>query len=497
MLKDAQVGGARFSYDALESDGKRKSVGRRTPREDFYTRDTKRRGLQANAGDLYRNLSIFGWMVRRHLDYVARFKFYSRTGNEDLDARLQELMKRDSVPSRLDVARKFGREKMFRLAELRRTLDGDTYLMKLARMRLQGIRGDLVRNPPDQNADDTWIDGHRINEAGATSAVAIYKRSKAYSGEGFSRVVPASNVFHYGYFDNYANDQTRGVSPVVAALNPLRDVYENFSFALAKAKIGQLFALAIYQEGQDSALPLGPAPNDDAPDDQDGDHVEDVESRGFEAFVKSDLRFLDLEPHEKAEIIESKTPAQELQTFTVQVMQCGLTALDIPYSFFDSSHSNFFGSRAAWNQYERSTLDKRDDQIELRRQFTLWKYRGWIIDGSLELPTGWTIFDLPFEWTAQGVPWWKPVEEVKGATMAIAGGLDNPQRVCMSTGTEFRENVDKIAEAQNYAESKGVSISWDGSSPPENPAPTSSEQTEDDDGSSSVTVDETGNLWLT
>jgi len=134
---------ARFSYDALKPDKKRKSISSKVPREDAFAKGSKRRNLQANASDLSRNLALAGWMVRRHLDYVSQFAFYSRnqTGSDDavgkdLDDQIQALMIEDSIPSRTDVANRFGREKMFRLAETRRVLDGDTYLLKLANMKL-------------------------------------------------------------------------------------------------------------------------------------------------------------------------------------------------------------------------------------------------------------------------------------------------------------------------------------------------------------------------
>ncbi len=37
-------------------------------------------------------------------------------------------------------------------------------------------------------------------------------------------------------------------------------------------------------------------------------------------------------------------------------------ALDIPYTFFDESHTNFSGLRGSWLQYERAAIDKRSDQ---------------------------------------------------------------------------------------------------------------------------------------
>ena len=454
--------GSRFEYDALKGAGKRKQAATAGFREDTYTKGAKHRQLQGNAADLARNLSLASWMVRRHLDYVSQFEFRPRNENESIDEQLEQLMLEDSTPQSFDVAGKFGREKMFRLAEHRRVLDGDTLLVKLADGRLQGLQADLLRDPDDVRGGDTWITGVKIDSVGRPLKFGIYGR-QAYTGVNYVRQLDAANCIHYGFFERYAADQVRGVSPIVAALNPLRDVYENFNYALLKAKVSQLFALAFMREGEDSPFAI----DDDltGSHDPDADHV--AEPRGFQAFVKSDTRYVDMAPGEKVEVIESRTPSSEFQSFTNLVIQVALKALDIPYSFYDESHTNFFGSRAAWLHYERSCKDKRDDQIAMRQQYTSWKLALWVQSGRLTLPTGMQLSDIRYEWVPRGMPWWDPAKEIAGQVQAIAAGLDTPQRICKMTGSDYYENIEEIAKASSYADGLGVQVTWEpGSSVP-------------------------------
>ena len=445
-----------FGYDALEPQGRRKKISRAVYREDYHTRGNKHRGLQASSADLVRNMSLAGWMVRRHLDYVAQFEFHGRNDDESINRQIEQLMLEDSRPSRADISGRFTREKLFRLAEARRVLDGDTLLVKLRDGRMQGIQADLVRDPNRIPQNEQWINGVLINGFGRPLAYGIHKRD-GYSSTEFARRVNATNLIHYGFFDRYAADQVRGVSPLVSALNPLRDVYENFSFALAKAKVSQLFAMAFYRDSPDSVLPVEADP-EQGTIDADGDSIE--EPRGFQAFVKSDTRYIDLNPGEKAEIIESKQPSTEFQNFTQLVLQVALKSLDIPFSFYDESHTNFFGSRAAWLHYERSCKDKRDDQIEMRRNYTQWKLQSWIAGGRLVLPTNMRQSDIAFEWVPRGMPWWDPSKEINGHIAAIKAGLDTPQRICRATGTDYFDNVDAISKALAYAEQKGVPVEF-------------------------------------
>jgi capsid protein len=448
--------GSMFGYDALEPAGRRKKISRTVYREDHHFQGNKHRGLQESASDLVRNLSLAGWMVRRHLDYVAQFEFHGRNDDEGINRQIEQLMLEDSRPARADVSGRFGREKLFRLAEARRVLDGDTVLVKLRDGRLQGIQADLIQDPARPPQGEQWINGVLINDFGRPLAYGVHKRS-GYTRTEFARRVNATNLIHYGFFDRYASDQVRGVSPLVSALNPLRDVYENFSFALAKAKVSQLFAMAFYRDSPDSVMPVEPDP-DQGNIDSDGDSIE--EPRGFQAFMKSDTRYIDLNPGEKAEVIESKQPSTEFQNFTQLVMQVALKSLDIPFSFYDESHTNFFGSRAAWLHYERSCKDKRDDQIEMRRNYTQWKLQNWIASGRLVLPASMRQTDINFEWVPRGMPWWDPSKEINGHIAAIKAGLDTPQRICRATGTDYFDNVDAISKALQYASEKGVPVEF-------------------------------------
>lgn len=438
-----------FKYDALDPRGKRRSVPRTVGREDHHVRGSKHTGLQSNAADLSRNMSLAAWMVRRHLDYVAQFTFHARNDDEALNVQIEKLMAEDGTPARSDVAGRFSREKLFRLAEARRVLDGDTLLVKQNDGRIQGIQADLIKDPAKQTAGEDWINGVLVTGVGRPLSYGIHRR-KGYLEKTFLRRVNSTNAFHYGFFDRFATDQVRGISPLVSALNPLRDVYENFDYALAKAKVSHIFALSVYRDASQET-------EDDEFIEGEDDTTEPRDPYDFD-LTKPNV--LTLDAGDRAEVLESRTPSSEFQDFTQLVIQVALKSLDIPYSFYDESHTNFFGSRAAWLHYERSCQDRRDDQIELRRGYTLWKFRTWIRDGRLRLPAGMTIYDLKFEWVPRGMPWWDPAKEIKGNVMAIAGGLDNPQKICRATGSDLYDNIDLIAKAQDYAKQKGVSLSF-------------------------------------
>lgn len=439
-------------FDALEPQGRRKMPNPRVRHLDAVLPQDKRNKLTATSQNLSRNFSIAQWMIKKHLDYVTQFEFDMQTSDRGLNRDIEALMLRDSRPSLADTGGRFWRERLFRLAELRAIVDGDMGLMKLANGRLQGIESDLVQNPPQEIRDRSrriWVNGVLTAPGGRHLAYSVYKRGDR--GYEFDRVVPAANMCWYGHYEHFSATQTRGVSPIVSALAPLRDVYENFNYALAKAKVTQLFAIAFYREAQESAGELTYAGDeDDCETDKSGYTVD---------FGKGPA-VLDLEPGDRAEFLEANQPGSDFQNFTELMIQVALKALDIPYSFYNESFTNFFGSRAAWLHYQRSCFDKQQNQRELRRQYTIWKFQTWILSGELVLPSSMsTLEDLVFEWIPRGMPWWDPSKEVNGDIQAVASGFTSPQRVVKEHGTgTFEDNVDQLVQAIKYAEDKGQEV---------------------------------------
>lgn len=434
---------SQFQYDATDARGKRKTAKQYTTSEDLILDPSKRSKLVANGRDLARNFAIASWMIRRHLDYVASFEFHCRTGNVDFDGQVESFVERWSKPWNFDRAGRHNLARMIRIGEIRRVIDGDIGFLKLADGRLQGIEGDRIKNPTGETSGQ-WLHGVNVDGGGRARAYALWDRSR--SGLTFNRTVPASRLELLGYFDRF--DQVRGISPLASALNPLRDVYEGFDLALAKMKVAQLFAMIFTSKSLDGAGTTT------STEDEEGKFKYEVD------FGKGPIK-LELEENEDAKFLTDNHPSSEFQTFSELIIQVALKSLDIPFSFYNESFTNFFGSRAAWLHYQRSCKPKQNDLRELLDSLTYWRVMLGVLDGDIQLPGKMTISDIQWEWVATGMPWWDPAKEINGDLLAIGAGLDNPQRIVKERGRgDFYDNVDRLAEAKAYAESKGVNLSF-------------------------------------
>ena len=121
-----------------------------------------------------------------------------------------------------------------------------------------------------------------------------------------------------------------------------------------------------------------------------------------------------------------------------------------------NQEANFAGSRGAMINYKKSTLSKKAELMEWLNDWFMWKVRVEIANGDLYLAQN--IDNINFEWVASGFEWWDTLKQAKGAREMIAMGLSNPQKIAKETDSDFYDNIDEIASAQVYADSKGVKL---------------------------------------
>jgi capsid protein len=298
------------------------------------------------------------------------------------------------------------------------------------------------------------IQGVQIDDRGRSLAYVVNKRT-VWGGFEPEALVAAENVIQHGFFDRF--DQIRGISPIAAAVNSFQDIYENFDYALAKSKVAQLFGLVFYRDAVDSVGVPSPIM-----DPMDGDGNEGS-VRGQEQYKVDFGRgpfSLDLDPGDKAEFLENKTPSTEFKEFTQAMIAVSLKSLDIPFSFYDEAYTNFFGSRSALQLYLKSARSKQNDLRHVLRMLTEWKLTQWVARGRLQLPAGSTVLQVPFNWVADGVPWWNPQVEITAELSAIAGGLQDFAEVRKEHfGDDWFDMIDRRAEQFAYARAKGFPIS--------------------------------------
>lgn len=447
-------------YDATEDRGRRRPPRTETSSEDVHAGDRQRKILSGTTRDLARNYVVAGWAIRKHLDYIADFTFQANTGDRKYNEYYEQVQAALATKERFDCAKRHPMRRAIRLAEAGKVVDGRVGWLKLAppqgnplRGTIQRIEGDRIFMPPSDipkgQTKDDWVSGVRIHPfTSAAIAYAICKRVGKTRKE-LQRIVRADNMLTHEAFE-FRNDQVGGVSPITSALNWFQDTYESFDYAFAKLKLGQLFGVAIKTNSPENALPKE-APNRDGDGDAATNDDEEETCTAERIKLTRGPFVTQLDVDEETEIIESKNPSTETVNFLKLVIHIALKALDIPYSFFDESFTNFYGSRGGLQQYLHACNQKVLDLLDLLNAYHLWRMQLAIEDGELELPSGKDLSFLKFEFVPGGVPWWDGAKEARAAAMSVAIGQSSPQRICRETGTNFYRNIDETAEAMDYA----------------------------------------------
>lgn len=456
-IVDADGHAYKLVYDAVEDKKRRRPASGILQSEDRDLNAANRRNAISATRDLVKNFSLARWAINKHLDFVSTFSFRSKNKDEALDRRIDELIEWRSRPTNFDVAARHSRAGATRLAEARRTIDGDVFALKLASGQVQWIEGDRVRTPYHLPAGiranlSDMEHGVLTNAAGRALAYCVCRRGKKGSGFEVERLVSSRNLLHHAHFDRF--DQVRGISPLLSAYNSFQDVYENISYALLKSKVAQLFGMVVTRDGDD---PLGTITN--SADDGDDTTETDTERGRYEIDFGQGPFFQELDRGDDMKFLENKTPSAEFQQFMVVAITLALKSIDIPYSWYDEAWTNFFGNKIALALYLMSCIEKRRCNQQLLRAWTIWQLAMWILDGTLVLPGSMELTDLKFEWIPAGMPWWDQSKEVAGDVAAIGAGLRSRTEIRKERyGDEWRDVIDTLSEEEKYIIEKEVHL---------------------------------------
>ena len=436
-----------FRYEAVEPSATRRPIVISLRSEDRELPPEKRRALVSEARDQQRNFTLAGFALRKHLQFVSYYRFSAETPNREFNRALERRLETWKRRENCDAARRSNFDELMTVIESHRAVDGDVGVLRRADGRLQIVEGDRIKSPNEGDDLENWVNGVELDRDGAAKRYAIWSRQRA-GGMAFERRVSANDFDLIAY--RTRRDQVRGVSLFAPAVKMISYLYDGLDYALAKLKLEQMMGIVTRLE-DGGALVGAPTTNPEA-----------VDGVLHEKFGR-DLLHLALRPGEDASFMESNNPSQNFQTFTELVSRLIFASLDLPYSFFDGSKTNFYGSKGEFEQYLDTVEKKQSPTIATLNEWIFdWLMPNWIAEGSLTLPDGWTIEDVRHDvgWKGSGLPYWRLFEYVKETQAAINGALVDPYALADSFGESFSRNIEKLKQAKEYAKENGVAIPY-------------------------------------
>ncbi|MEM1213793.1 MAG: phage portal protein, partial [Planctomycetota bacterium] len=291
----------------------------------------------------------------------------------------------------------------------------------------------------------------------------------------FVKWIRAESIRQHGFFDRYG--QVRGVSPLAPALNPFRDMMEAQVYALALMKLEQLLGFKITRAAADPLDGIN-----DSGETGEGEESESEVDKGYHFDFSQGPQVFDLEHGDDVSTITGASPHTNFQAFLEAMTMAALKALDLDFCLYDSSHTNYSGSRQAGTTYDLTSRVRREELASCRgwcteRQLAVWVPQ-WVDSGALQMPEGMTVEGITFEWQSVRPGWIDRLKEVKAEAAAVAAQLTSKKRSCRRLfGDDYEEVYDEIVQQTEREAADGIS---DGSvaigSTPETPPSDEEEQ---------------------
>lgn len=469
LLQERSADSLRYSVSS--DDPSRRPIYVSTKSEDRELQPRERQALISDARDQLRVFPLAGFLLRKHLQSVAFYRFRAATPNREFNDRLTRRIKRWSRRTQCDAAGRQSLDELLYLMELHRAVDGDVGILLLRNNKIQLIEGDRIRSdnfPADgagsplpfiaENVPETpesgnrWVHGVKINRFGAALAYAVSRRNE-FGGFVHEKVISAAHMKLLGYLTR--KDQIRGISLHAPAANMFAKLGESVDLAVSKMKLDVSLGMATFREKSTILASAQKQEEDQAAYDAQADKARESFGPGLTMF--------DLATGEDIRMIESQHPSQNFQSFCENVLRMLFASYDIPYSFFDGSKTNYYGSEGEFEQYIDSVERKQKPTIEILNEMTFdWLVRNWILDpvDPLELPNGWTMEDLYDDcgWSGAGLPSWRMFRRVKEMSIAVGAGFISPSEMVSEYGYDFKKNLDDLAELIDYAQGKGIAL---------------------------------------
>ena len=325
--------------------------------------------------------------------------------------------------------------------EARRVIDGDILLVKVQDGSLQAIEADRILDPPQA---DGYTHGVRTDAAGRATGYAIHRRD----GRGFKyeRTLPAAAVIHHAHWERF--DQYRGITPFASGVARLLDAHETIGYAVAKAKIAQLFGLVLTRSADDAPAPITSSSSTDDQGNTRTEHEID--------FGKGPVS-LDLDSGEDAKFLENKTPPTELVSFIDGLIALAIKTLDIPTCWLWEEKATWHSARSAALLYLRSAQEKRADVVDVLSSWADWQFARAVGDRTLVLPRGMIVPE--YTWVPAGIPWWNPSQEIAADIRSVSAGFQSRSEIVLErTGREYMDLLDQLEFEEDAIRSRRIAV---------------------------------------
>lgn len=417
---------------------------------DCWQRDT----VRARARDLERNSDILNSVVGAYKRNVVGggFNLQARTNSEEINQQIEALWKLWTKKRNCDVTGVQSFNQMLRMAVERKKIDGGMLIHKcytkdgILPFKLQCIEVDELDSSQIQakHKGNSVIGGVEVNEYNKAMGYWIKQTSPDGIGIEKSVFVPEKDMIYL--FTKKRPSQIREMSDMTPTITRIRDANEFMTAVSVKERI--LSCLSVFIK---RVLPGGV-----------GRNGQQVQKYDYNGKTLTPGMIKNLNPGDDVIAINPSGQSGDATTF-IKLMQRMIGAgqgISYEATSRDMSESNYSSTRQGIIEDELTYTE----DVELITEVADEIYETFLISavlaGKIQITDFWEHKEayMEHEWIKAPKKWIDPLKESNANRIAMQTGQKTFKQIAAEAGRDWREQIDDMATALEYAQKKGVEL---------------------------------------
>ncbi len=442
------------NYDA--GSGSRLNAGWRVSNDSAEMTDRGSRDyVRARARDLERNSDIMNsviWARKRNVIGTG-FNLQARTKDEALNTELESLWKKWCRARNCDVTGTQSLNQMLRMAVERKHVDGGILFIKrytkdgflpLSIQMAEVDELDLAQVTP-KNRDNRVVGGIEYNAYNRPMGYWI----RQYQPDGFSIGAPvyvkADDVVFY--YTKTRPSQIREMSDLAHTITRIRDTNEFITAVSVKQRIEACLSVFIKR-----ILPTG-GPGRMASRERKYDYDGKKLAPGMITELNQGDDVEVVNPNGQSADATSFVKLHQKMIGAGQGMSYEATSRDLSETNYSSARQGLIEDALTFAEDEEWITGALD---EIYESFVI----SCVLSGKVSIPQFWDRKEEYFahEWIKKPKPWIDPMKEASATKTALNSGVKTYKQVAAENGTDWRTQIDDMAEVLAYAREKGIDL---------------------------------------
>ena len=444
------------NYDAGNF-GRLNSAWRVTNDSAELTDRNSREYVRARARDLERNSDVMNSVIGAYTrNVVGRgFQLQAKTTRVTTNKELERLWKRWCKARNCDVTGQQSMNEILRMAVVRKKVDGGILFVKrytrdgFIPFSLQMVEVDELDNlqVTPRNQDCKVVGGIEYNSYNRPVGYWI----KTYQIDGFTISDPvyvkAEDVIFY--YTKKRPSQIREMSDMSQTITRIRDVNEFITAVSVKQRIEACLSVFIKKQ-----LPVtgigrssGAAPSERF--DYDGKTL-------TPGMIK------ELNAGDEVQVVNPTGQSADATSFVKLQQRLVGAGQGISYEATsrDMSETNYASARQGAIEDELTFVEEQDKLLAVLDEIYETFVISCVLAGQISAPDFWENKEkyLEHEWIIQPKKWIDPQKEANATKTALNTGVKTFKQVSAENGTDWRVQIDDMAEVIAYADKKGIDL---------------------------------------